>query len=139
MKLLDVYPTLTVFLVWIGKELLEDVYKEICIICVTYIAEYNMVFNNTLNKDNSRLNSKRQDFKDQFVSDKIENKLNFKNENLYIFKNSSDICDFLDKFLAWYYHFEDYNLVDLEINEETNVSDENLNANESEIYINLEN
>ena len=101
---------------------------------------YNKVFNNTLNNDNLLLNSERQDFKDQFISNKIENKLNIKNENLNIFKNSSDICDFLDKFLAWYYHFEDYNLVvDLEINEETNVSDENLNTNENEIYINLEN
>lgn len=58
--------------------------------------------------------------------------MNFKKENFVIFKNSVDIADFLDKFLAWYYHFEDYNLVDIEINEETNVSDENMIVNESE-------
>ena len=38
---------------------------------------YNKVFNNTLNNDNLLLNSERQDFKDQFISNKIENKLNY--------------------------------------------------------------
>ena len=76
-----------------------NIHSRVINIYNTY--RYNKVFNNTLNNDNSLLNSERQDFKDQFVSNKIENKLNFRNENLNIFKNSSDICDFLDKFLAF--------------------------------------
>jgi hypothetical protein len=57
-----------------------NIHSRVINIYNTY--RYNKVFNNTLNNDNSLLISERQDFKDQFVSNIIENKINLRKENL---------------------------------------------------------
>jgi len=39
-KMNSKYTTLTVFLIWISKELLEEAYREISIICLVYTDRY---------------------------------------------------------------------------------------------------
>lgn len=50
LKMVNQYTPLTVFLVWISKELLDEVYKDIAVICLHYIDGYRKQIDDCLEK-----------------------------------------------------------------------------------------
>lgn len=106
------FTTLCVFLIWISKELLDDAYKEICLLAVSYTERYWTLIEGIIERNSSdeplalQARRERNAFKDEFLAN-VRTNFDGIVDKLKIFSDPSDVKQFIEKFLAWYYHFDD--------------------------------
>lgn len=138
------FTTISVFLIWISKELLEPSYKELCKICVPYVARFKMQIGNmyTLATEEPlviQAKNKRIQYRTHFL-DNIKSELSDYLPKFVFFADQSDIKQFMDHFLTWYYHFEkEINLVPEKLVEkEQDICTEKMEKQKQQAIINAE-
>lgn len=95
-KMSNKFTTLCVFLIWISKELLDDAYKEICLLAVSYTERYWTLIEGIIERNSSdeplalQARRERNAFKDEFLAN-VRTNFDGIVDKLKIFSDPSDV------------------------------------------------